>query len=209
VILPKDTFAVGAVETNGANDVGARYAGIIKAPIVDKAGMATSTMAAWMRDSSQDTATLIERVDHIPQPVAVDAFKTIAPPGQPSIVAVGLDTLIPESLGGIEITSDPMNRKLFFRNTAIVPPPMFGVSADDALLGLPIPGPPGSQGTPGPAGITLPAMASDEAVSVSVPGTGGGSSPTTDNSWIPLSLGVEPLQFVSDGAGRAILVAYP
>lgn len=27
-------------------------------------------------------------------------------------------------------------------------------------------------------------------------------------SWVPLSLGVEPLQFVSDGAGRPILVAF-
>jgi len=31
----------------------------------------------------------------------------------------------------------------------------------------------------------------------------------TGSSFIPLSLGVEPLQFVSDGAGHAILVAYP
>jgi hypothetical protein len=33
--------------------------------------------------------------------------------------------------------------------------------------------------------------------------------PVGIGSFVPLSLGVEPLQFVSDGAGRPILVAYP
>ena len=33
--------------------------------------------------------------------------------------------------------------------------------------------------------------------------------PGLSSSWIPLSLGVEPLQFVSNGAGQAVLVAYP
>ena len=57
----------------------------------------------------------------------------------------------------------------------------------------------------GTAGYVLTSNGVGSAPSFQEPsgGVGGGGG-----SWIPLSLGVEPLTFVSDGAGSPILVAY-
>jgi hypothetical protein len=56
----------------------------------------------------------------------------------------------------------------------------------------------------GTAGYVLTSNGAGIAPSFQEAAGGAGS----DGTWIPLSLGVEPLTFVSDGAGNPILVAY-
>jgi hypothetical protein len=56
----------------------------------------------------------------------------------------------------------------------------------------------------GTAGYVLTSNGVGSAPSFQAASGGGGGG----EAWIPLSLGVEPLTFVSDGAGNPILVAY-
>lgn len=48
-----------------------------------------------------------------------------------------------------------------------------------------------------------------DGVTITINGSNQLESLSAGGSWIPLSAGVEPLTFISDGAGNPVLVAYP
>lgn len=81
-------------------------------------------------------------------------------------------------------------------------------------------GPPGGGTAPGDADYVVVAadpdlpnarVATDSptvTVDLTVPGIIRWHAVSSGTSWVPLSLGVEPLTFVSDGAGQPIFVAF-
>ena len=166
----------------------------------------------WLRalqatnDAIGDVAGAVEAIP-VPAPQA-PGFGIISGDVVPSVNATTPDDTVnlvsPDH--SITFTGEPFSKTVLAtvnRSVAVSSPP--GRRGDDGRMG--IPGPSGAAGVAGSAGpMGPPSRRAEDVTRVVMIGSQVDASAFT--SWVPLSLGVEPLQFVSDGAGAAIFVAF-
>lgn len=207
--LTLTTFPVGPLQ--GSNTGGSVYPPI-KDPVVDERRIMTRSWTLYEQNVRTNLSGLQTQIDVLPPSVPPPpGFGAVAGGlGGPVLATQPNDTLTLTSPdGSILITENPVAKTVSLRTVATaqsgrgVP----GRTGDRGRMGMPgrigVDGAPGATGPQGPMGP--PPRRADDVTRVVLIGSQSSAAPSTDGNWIPLSLGVEPLTFVSDGAGQPIL----